>query len=332
MPKISVVIPTYNSIGQIEPLLNQLNTWVGAEPACARGADTERAAAGAALTREVIIADDASPDGTASWLAEQYPWLTVNAGDRNLGFGANVMRGVSHSTSEYLFLLNSDVELCGDPITPLVELLEGDDSIFAAMPLIYNTHLGIVENLARLYCHRGLCWHTELTEQAEWTAAVKKSFKHSSDGGILTAEGGWNPPPLNQKQLVPPIKSVLCGAAFLCRRDRFLQLGGFDPRYKPFYWEDVALGFAAGRRSWRTVTVPQALVVHRHSESISAKVGERKLRYLVLNQLRFVHHYRRDLHALGLKRERLWWLARSGRALGKGDLQMASKYLLASLH
>jgi GT2 family glycosyltransferase len=124
---------------------------------------------------------------------------------------------------------------------------------------------------------------------------------------------------------------VLCGAAFVCHRERFLQLGGFDPRYRPFYWEDVALGYAAARRSWRNVTLPSALVIHRHSESIAAKVGERKLRYLLLNQLRFTKQYRGDLRGCDLRLERLWWLARSGKALLKGDLQFAGAYAAAAL-
>jgi GT2 family glycosyltransferase len=346
MPTVSVVIPTYNAIGQIEPLLNQLhqlrNTGrVGAGPAPARwGTNTTvGAAAGAAPTQpvsgiEVILTDDASPDGSAGWLAEQYSDFTVIPGEKNVGFGANVMRGVQAASGDYLFLLNSDVELRGDPLTPLLALLEQEDSIFAAMPLIYNTHLSMVENLARLYCHRGLCWHTELAEQSVWTKEVREQLEGAGPrarpaGESANAGGAHGRPPASPA--ATPIPAVLCGAAFLCRRERFLQLGGFDPRYQPFYWEDVALGFAAARRGWRAVTVPQALVIHRHSESISAKVGERKLRYLMLNQLRFVQQFRGDLRSSGLRQERLWWLARSARALAKGDLAMTVSYLRASL-
>jgi GT2 family glycosyltransferase len=334
MPTVSVVIPTYNAVGQVEGLLTELQALSfqlpgrpkAASPAC--GDNSENLEAGSLkLEAEVILADDASPDGSAQILAAQFPWLTVIAGEKNVGFGANVKRGVNAATGDYLLLLNSDVELRGDPLTPLVEVLESDATVFAAMPLIYNTHLGAVENLARLYGQRGLCWHTELSAAAEWTAEVREAITNSSGGGISAADGGWKPPTLD----VLPIPAVLCGAAFMCRRERFVQLGGFDPRYRPFYWEDVALGYAAARRGWRTVTVPSALVVHRHSESISAKVGERKLRYLIVNQLRFVQQYRRDLRSAGLRRERLWWLARAARALAKGDLEMAGAYATAAV-
>jgi GT2 family glycosyltransferase len=123
---------------------------------------------------------------------------------------------------------------------------------------------------------------------------------------------------------------VLCGAAFACRRDQFLRLGGFDPRYQPFYWEDVGLGYQALAAGQRNVTVPGALVIHRHSESISRKVGERKLRYLLRNQLRFVQAHRSQLRP-ELKHEHLWWLLRSGRSLLQGDLEFAGAYLKAAL-
>jgi GT2 family glycosyltransferase len=255
-------------------------------------------------------------------LAQNYPWLTVVASDINTGFGANVMRGVSHASGDYLVLLNSDVELCGDSVAPLIAALEADHELFAAMPLIHNTHLGMVENLARLYCHRGLCWHTELPEQKLWTERVREWLERHP------THEDWSLP---AETNADPIHSILCGAAFACRREYFLQLGGFDPRYKPFYWEDVALGFAAARRGWSCATVPSSLVIHRHSESISAKVGARKLRYLLLNQLRFVRQYRADLRGCDLRLERLWWLARSGKSLLKGDLEFALEYLKATV-
>jgi GT2 family glycosyltransferase len=301
VPRVSVVIPVYQAVGQIEPLLNQLSVLKDCE---------------------VILTDDASPDGSATVLAQNYPWLTVIESNLNTGFGANVMRGVAHSAGKYLVLLNSDVELCGDSITPLIAALEADPELFAAMPLIHNTHLGMVENLARLYCHRGLCWHTELAEQKLWTERVRDwlQMHPTHERWELTAEAST--------QAIP---AILCGAAFACHRDCFLQLGGFDPRYRPFYWEDVALGFAAARRGWRCVTVPSSLVIHRHSESISAKVGERKLRYLLLNQLRFVRQFHCDLRSCDLRFERLWWLARSGKALASGDMSFAWEYLKAAV-
>lgn len=54
----------------------------------------------------------------------------------------------------------------------------------------------------------------------------------------------------------------------LFRRDRFLQLGGFDPLYHPFYWEDLDLGWAAWREGWRILEDGRCHFIHRESATI----------------------------------------------------------------
>ena len=47
-----------------------------------------------------------------------------------------------------------------------------------------------------------------------------------------------------------------------------MQLGGMDPLYAPFYWEDVDLGYRAWKRGWRIIFDPRAHVVHDHEISV----------------------------------------------------------------
>ncbi|MCX7599590.1 MAG: glycosyltransferase family 2 protein [Armatimonadetes bacterium] len=53
------------------------------------------------------------------------------------------------------------------------------------------------------------------------------------------------------------------------RRDLFLSLGGFDPLYYPFYWEDIDLGWAAWRAGWRIVYDSRVTFLHLGSATIS---------------------------------------------------------------
>ena len=55
----------------------------------------------------------------------------------------------------------------------------------------------------------------------------------------------------------------------LLRRGVFLELGGFDPLYYPFYWEDMDLGWAAWRSGYRVVH--DLRVEFRHLESATIK-------------------------------------------------------------
>ena len=55
------------------------------------------------------------------------------------------------------------------------------------------------------------------------------------------------------------------------RREEFLTLGGFDPLFSPFYWEDVDLSYRARKRGRRIVQVEDARVDHDHGRTIGAR-------------------------------------------------------------
>lgn len=54
----------------------------------------------------------------------------------------------------------------------------------------------------------------------------------------------------------------------LFRREAFLSLGGFDPLYAPFYWEDLDLGFAAWKQGWRIVFDARCRFLHLENKTI----------------------------------------------------------------
>ncbi|MBN2081266.1 glycosyltransferase [bacterium] len=306
MQPMTFIIPTYNAVGQVESLLVRLQHF--------HEKYTDDI--------QVIVADDCSNDGTPDEVRKRFPWVEVVTSETNVGFGGNVMNGAAQARKQYLALINTDIELVGNIFKVLADALEQDQTLFATMPLIYNRRLSKVENLTRLYCHRGLCWHTELPEEEHWTYIVRDLITRSTDMKARLRDLGG---------LVPPIRSVLCGATFVCRREEFEALGGFDPRFRPFYWEDVDLDFRARRRGQRCAVVPTATVIHRHSETIDKYHGRRKLHFLRMNQLRFVMEHQKALMKLGLRSQHLWWAARSVRELFGGDPLLRAAYLWASI-
>lgn len=305
-PGLSILIPTYNAVGQVEGLLRQLVEL------------RERFGP----TLQLIVADDASPDGTVAALSPQFPQVEFVSGSENLGFGGNVMRGFEVVKEPYLALINSDVELLGDPFPALIEALEADPNAFAAMPLIYNSGRGVVENFARLEARRGLVWHHDSAAAERWTGIVKP----------LLAERSSLPERLQQAAAdSPPQPTLLCGAAFVCRSVDFRALKGFDPRYKPFYWEDVDLDYRARRRGQHCLVVPQVCILHRHSESIDRHAGDGKILSLRLNQLRFVaaHHDQLRFGREKMRGAKLWWLARWLRECFGGSPRLRAAYFRA---
>jgi GT2 family glycosyltransferase len=303
MKPLSVVIPTFNAVGQVESLLTRLTHFQGKYGDCC----------------QIIVSDDASTDGTAQEIARRFPSVQVVANKHNQGYARNVMAGAAMADRPYLATLNSDIELLGNPFKTLIEALDASPKLFAAMPLIYNRSLDKVENLARLYCHRGLVWHTELPEEERWSAMLRDLFSSASDIKARMRDVGAD---------ATPVRSVLCGAAFACRREQFMQFGGYDLRYQPFYWEDVDLDYRARRYGMYCAAVPSAVVIHRHSETINRFHAARKLSYLRLNQLRFILAHQDQLPEL--RSPRWWWLARSVREVLGGDPLLRGAYWRAA--
>ena len=70
------------------------------------------------------MADNASSDGSAEFVASKYPWVRIVRSNRNLGFsGANNLAG-KEASGRFILLLNADTVLV-EPIGPAVDWLDG---------------------------------------------------------------------------------------------------------------------------------------------------------------------------------------------------------------
>ena len=80
--------------------------------------------------------------------------------------------------------------------------------------------------------------------------------------------------------------------------EKFLELGGFDPLYEPFYLEDTDLGYMAWKRGWKVLYQPRSVVYHEHRGTIGKRFREEQIQaVLKKNHLLFcwknIHEWRR---------------------------------------
>ena len=61
-----------------------------------------------------------------------------------------------------------------------------------------------------------------------------------------------------------------CGGAMLVSRQKYEALGGFDPMFSPFYFEDLDLSYRAWKRGWESRYLDFALVHHEHQATIGS--------------------------------------------------------------
>jgi hypothetical protein len=84
------------------------------------------------LDSEVIVVDNASTDGSAAFIAEQFPWVTLirNAGKE--GPAAAYGHGIAESTGRYVVLLDPACEVTPGWLDLLLKPLEPDEHGVAA--------------------------------------------------------------------------------------------------------------------------------------------------------------------------------------------------------
>ncbi len=77
------------------------------------------------------------------------------------------------------------------------------------------------------------------------------------------------------------------GASGMFRRHIWLQLRGFDPLFRPAYWEDIDISYRAWKAGFTCLFDPQAIVSHQTEQSMTKALGSFKFTYSYKNQLLF---------------------------------------------
>lgn len=85
---------------------------------------------------DVIVADNGSTDGSLDLLRRDFPDVAVLSFDKNLGFAAGYNRALRETGYRYTVLLNSDVAVKDDWLTPLFDYMEAHPDVAACQPKI----------------------------------------------------------------------------------------------------------------------------------------------------------------------------------------------------
>lgn len=181
---------------------------------------------------EIVVVDDASSyDHSVKVLKDQGDKIRFYQNPTNRGFSYTVNRGVRLARGKIVVLLNTDVRPAKDCFVNCQKAFR-DKSVFA---VTFNSG----EAWAGGKWDRGLFEHFKVEPSQDNNHTANPS---------LWASGGQ--------------------AAF--DRAKWMELGGMDLLYKPFYWEDVDLGYRAWKRGWRIVWDPSSHCVHDHQKSVIA--------------------------------------------------------------
>ena len=189
---------------------------------------------------EVIVVDNASVDGSAAYLAEHFPWVRVIELPENCGFGGGSNRGFQAAKNDIVVLLNSDMRVEPNFLPPLL-LHFSDPHVFSVSCQIFFSDPGKRRE------------ETGLTQA--WWEDGRLKVRHRLDDAISSVYPCFYPG----------------GGSSAFDRRKFLELGGFDPLFEPFYYEDTDLGFMAWKRGWKVLYEPASAVFHEHRGTIGKK-------------------------------------------------------------
>ena len=85
------------------------------------------------------------------------------------------------------------------------------------------------------------------------------------------------------------ISAWASGGSAAFRKSIWEKLGGFDEIYKPFYWEDIDLGYRAWKRGYKILWEPKAIVHHEHEVVIGKHFSQKYIDFISeRNRLLFI--------------------------------------------
>lgn len=87
---------------------------------------------------EVVVADNASSDGSAALVRDKFPNVKLIELDENHGFAGGYNLALEQLNTDYWVLLNSDVRVDPDWLAPMMELMASDPNIAAVQPKILD--------------------------------------------------------------------------------------------------------------------------------------------------------------------------------------------------
>lgn len=196
------------------------------------------------LDHETFVVDNASHDGSAKMVSEEFPEVQLIASSKNVGFAAGNNLALRRAHGKFLLLLNSDAYLLPDVLESTLSFIKerprcgilgvklvGEDDVLQPsareIPSPWQKFL-VISGIASRFPHSKFLGGPDYS----W-------WDHSE-----VKEVGW-----------------VVGAYFLFRREVAQEIGLLDERYF-LYFEEIDYCLQAKRAGWEVLFFPDAKVIH----------------------------------------------------------------------
>lgn len=192
---------------------------------------------------EVIVADNASTDGSMAVMKEQFPHIKTLSFEKNLGFTGGYNKAFEiidkEYGPEYFLLINSDIEVTEGWLRPLIGWMDRHPECGACAPKLHSYFEkdrfeyagaagGYIDRLGYPFC-RG---------------RVLKRIEQDHGQYDCPAEVMW-----------------ATGACLMVRSSVYRHIGGLDDRFFA-HMEEIDLCWRMQLEGWKVTIVPESVVYH----------------------------------------------------------------------
>lgn len=220
MTKVSVVILNWNGRKLLEQFLPSVISYTSG-------------------IADIVVADNCSTDDSISYLKEYYPDVKLIELDKNYGFAEGYNRALTQIEAEYFVLLNSDVEVTENWLSPIIHFLDENQDVAAAQPKIKSYRDkssfeyagaagGFIDKYGYPFC-RGRIFSTLEKDNGQYDQTID----------VLWASG----------------------ACFAIRSRDYMETGGLDASFFA-HMEEIDLCWRLNARGRRVVCFPESTVFH----------------------------------------------------------------------
>ncbi len=226
---------------------------------------------------ECIVIDNGSSDGTPEHIQQFYPEITLIRNSHNKGFTLGVNQGVEKSVGDVVFLLNQDAIMQKGLLTEIVHVLM-TESVAIAGCKIYHPDGITLQHAGGIFHPNGLTDH--------FGAGEKDRGQYDEDRDV----------------------DYVTGAAFAFKKALVREIGYFDKRFSPAYFEELDFCIRASRAGYRVRYCHKAIALHKESTS-TGKFSRRFYTLYHRNRLKLVLKHFPLRYFLGTFRRAEWeWI------------------------
>lgn len=210
---------------------------------------------------EIIVVDNASSDQTEAVLAHFENVVHTIRNEENRGFVDACNQGAAASRGKYLLFLNNDTVVLPGWLDHLVDTIEANPK-HGAVGSLFLYPEGSIQEAGSIVWKNGEAHHY-----------------------------GWGASPDDHRFNFAREVDYCSAASLLIRREIFEQLGGFDRRFVPAYYEDVDLCFGVRSLGYKVIYQPMSRVVHYEGATAGTDTKKGAKQFQITNREKFVEKW-----------------------------------------